>query len=125
MYRGVAVHANANAEHRAALQLLALVVAADNRLEPAEIETLREIADTWRDGSDFDFETEIRTALAAAREAMSTGNVVSLIEDIDSRISSRVLRSALYSAAQEVAESDNDVDPMEQSILAEVAVRFG
>ena len=48
-----------------------------------------------------------------------------LIDDIDQRISSRVLRRALFSAAREVAGVDDDVTPEEGTILAEVAVRFG
>jgi hypothetical protein len=51
--------------------------------------------------------------------------VLELIDDIDQRISSRVLRRALFSAAREVAGVDADVSPEEGSILAEVAVRFG
>ena len=38
LYKGVAVHANANYEHTAALELLALVMAADHNLDDAEIE---------------------------------------------------------------------------------------
>ncbi|MGK0425907.1 MAG: hypothetical protein ACJAZD_003443, partial [Ilumatobacter sp.] len=40
------------------------------------------------------------------------------------RISSRVLRSALFSASREVAGVDDEVSPEEGSILAAVAVRF-
>ena len=51
--------------------------------------------------------------------------MLELIDDIDQRISSRVLRRALFSAAREVAGVDADVSPEEGTILAEVAVRFG
>ena len=48
-----------------------------------------------------------------------------LLDDIDRRISSRILRRALFSAAREVAGVDENVTPDEGSILADVAVRFG
>ncbi|HEY5664019.1 MAG TPA: TerB family tellurite resistance protein [Ilumatobacter sp.] len=124
LYRGVAVHATANLEHTAALELLALVMAADRTLDPHEIQAIRDISDDWRDG-DFTFEKYLGPAIARAQEAIANDEVVELIDDIDRRISSRVLRRALFSAAREVADIDEAVSPEEGSILAEVAVRFG
>jgi uncharacterized tellurite resistance protein B-like protein len=123
-YRGVAVHANANEEHTAALELLALVMAADRRLSQTEIDTIKEISDDWRD-SDFTFDKYVGPAIVKAQDAITKDEVLDLIDDIDRRISSRVLRRALFSAAREVAGVDADVSPEEGSILAEVAVRFG
>jgi uncharacterized tellurite resistance protein B-like protein len=123
-YRGVAVHANADSEHTAALELLALVMAADHHLSPAEIDAIKQISDDWRD-DDFTFEKYVNAAIAKAQEAIANDGVLDLIDDIDARISSRVLRRALFSAAREVAGVDSDVSPAEGSILAEVAVRFG
>ena len=124
LYRGVAVHATANLEHTAALELLALVMAADNKLDQTEIDAIRNISDDWRDG-DFTFEKYLGPAIVRAQEAITNDEVIELIDDIDSRINSRVLRRALFSAAREVAGVDDDVSPEEGSILAEVAVRFG
>ncbi|MEZ5295837.1 MAG: TerB family tellurite resistance protein [Ilumatobacteraceae bacterium] len=124
LYKGVAVHANANYEHTAALELLALVMAADQKLDDAEIEAIKDITDDWRDG-DFTFDKYLGPAVERAQQAIADGEVVELIDDIDRRISSRVLRRALFSAAREVAGIDDDVSPEEGSILAEVAVRFG
>jgi uncharacterized tellurite resistance protein B-like protein len=124
LYKGVAVHANANYEHTAALELLALVMAADNTLDDAEIEAIKDITDDWRDG-DFTFDKYLGPAVERAQQAIADGEVVELIDDIDRRISSRVLRRALFSAAREVAGIDDDVSPEEGTILAEVAVRFG
>ena len=124
LYRGVAVHANADLEHTAALELLALVMAADSKLEQVEIDAIKEISDDWRDG-DFTFDKYLNPAVARAQSAIDNDEVVELIDDIDARISSRVLRRALFSAAREVAGIDDDVSPEEGSILAEVAVRFG
>ena len=123
-YRGVAVHATADSEHTAALELLALVMAADRHLSEVEIDTIRQISDDWRDG-DFTFEKYVGPAIVKAQDAISRGEVLALIDDIDQRISSRVLRRALFSAAREVAGVDADLSPEEGTILAEVAVRFG
>ncbi|MEO6652569.1 MAG: hypothetical protein ABIP17_07925 [Ilumatobacteraceae bacterium] len=123
LYRGVAVHANADLEHTAALELLALVMAADRSLDQVEIDAIKNISDDWRDG-DFTFDKYLGPAIARAQRAIENDAVVELIDDIDDRISSRVLRRALFSAAREVAGVD-EVSPEEGSILAEIAVRFG
>lgn len=124
LYQGVAVGANANAEHIAALELLALVVAADERVNDLEIHEIKAITDDWRDG-DFTFDKYLNPAIAKAEQAIVDGTAFELIDDIDQRISSRVLRRALFSAARDVAGIDHDVNPEEGTILAEVAVRFG
>ena len=123
-YRGVAVHATADSEHTAALELLALVMAADRRLSQAEIDTVKQISDDWRDG-DFTFDKYVGPAIVKAQDAITKDEVIEMIDDIDSRISSRVLRRALFSAAREVAGVDSDDSPEKGTILAEVAVRFG
>ncbi len=124
LYQGVAVHATANLEHTAALELLALVMAADRTLDRVELDAIREISDDWRDG-DFTFDKYLGPAIIRAQDAITKDEVTELIDDIDARISSRVLRRALFSAAREVAGIDEAVSPEEGSILAEVAVRFG
>lgn len=124
LYRGVAVHANADLEHTAALELLALVMAADRKLDRSEIDAIKDISDDWRDG-DFTFDKYLGPAVVRAQDAITKDEVVELIDDIDARISSRVLRRALFSAAREVAGVDEDLTPEEGSILAEIAVRFG
>jgi uncharacterized tellurite resistance protein B-like protein len=124
LFRGVAVHANADLEHTAALELLALVMAADRNLNQVEVDEIRAISDDWRDG-DFTFDKYLGPAIERAQEAILNDQVIELIDDIDSRISSRVLRRALFSAARDVAGIDHEVTPEEGSILAEVAVRFG
>ncbi len=119
LYRGVAVHATANLEHQAALELLALVMLADQDIADEEVELVREISTEW-----FAFEEYLRPAIEEARHAIERDRVEEFLDSIDSRISSRVLRSALFSAAREVAGADDEVSPEEGSILAEVAVRF-
>ena len=124
LYQGVAVHANADLEHRAALELLALVMAADHDLAQLEIDEIKAITDDWRDG-DFTFDKSLGPAVERAKTAIDNDEVIDLIDDVDRRISSRVLRRALFSAARDVAGVDDDVTPEEGTILAEVAVRFG
>jgi uncharacterized tellurite resistance protein B-like protein len=124
LYQGVAVHATADLEHRAALELLALVMLVDHSISDDEVELLREISTEWRQEGDT-FEQFIRPAIEEARHAIEQDRVAELLDRIDGRISSRVLRGALVSAARDIAGADDDVTPEEGSILAEVAVRFG
>lgn len=123
LYRGVAVHATADLEHQAALELLALVMLADDRITDDEVDLVREISTEWRD--DEAFEEYLRPAIEEARQAIERERVVEFLDSIDERISSRVLRSALFSAARDVAGVDHEVSPEEGTILADVAVRFG
>ena len=124
LYRGVAVHATADLEHQAALELLALVMLSDHNISDDEIELLREISTDWRNEG-ATFEQYVRPAIEEARHAIERNEIESFLDAIDERISSRILRSALFSAARDVANVDHDVSPEEGTILAEVAVRFG
>lgn len=124
LFQGVAVAANADLEHRAALELLVLVMASDHEVEQAELDTIRDISVGWRD-DDVSYNKYLAIALDRATEAIQFGTVIEMVEDIDSRISSHVLRLALFSAAREVAGVDDDVSLDEGSLLAEIAVRFG
>jgi len=124
LYRGVAVHATADLEHQAALELLALVMLSDHDISDEEIALVREISTDWREDGET-FEQYIRPAIEAARHAIERDDVEPFLDGIDGRISSRVLRSALFSAARDVAGIDDDVNADEGTILAEVAVRFG
>ena len=123
LYRGVAVHATADLEHMAALELLALVMLSDDNISDDEIALVREISSDWR-AEGATFEQYIRPAIEAARHAIERNEIASFLDAIDDRISSRVLRSALFSAARDVAGVDDNVSPEEGTILAEVAVRF-
>ena len=124
LYRGVAVHATADAEHRAALELLTLVMPADDHIDDVEVDIVREISEEWR-GNDFAFEDHIRPAIETARRAIETGRTAEFLDNIDATISSRLLRHALFSAARDVAGANEAVSPEEGTILAAVAVRFG
>ncbi len=124
LFRGVAVHANADQEHKAALELLTLVMVADQSIDSAEIEAIRNISEEWHE-SEFSFERYLGDAVAIAQQAVHDDRVAEMIADIDERISSRILRRALFSAVREVACVDDELTAAEGSILAAVAVRFG
>ena len=110
--------------NRAALELLTLVMLADHHFDPAEVDTIRDISEEWR-GEAFSFDQYLGPAMAKVRAAMEQDTIAGLLDDIDSRISSHVLRRALFSAAREVAGVDADIAAAEGSLLAEIAVRFG
>lgn len=122
LYEGVAVHATADREHMAALELLALVMLADHHLGDDELGVLRELSEDWR-GAAFSFEQYLGPAMAAARQAWAKHEVSELLDDIDGRITSRVLRMALFSAAREIV--GDDATEEEANVLGEIAVRFG
>lgn len=124
LYQGVAVHATADREHMAALELLALVMLADSHLGDDEIGVLRELTEDWR-GMAFSFEQYLGPAMARARQAYRDDTVTDMLDDIDAKITSRVLRKALFSAAREIAGVDDNITPEEGTLLADVAVRFG
>lgn len=124
LYQGVAVHATADLEHQAALELLALVMLADSNISDEEVNVVREISTEWR-SEERGFEEYLRPAIEEARRAIERNELDDFLDRVDSRISSRVLRSALFSAARDVAGVDANVSPEEGSILAVVAVRFG
>jgi hypothetical protein len=123
LYRGVAIHATADREHQAALELLALVMLADEDIVDAEVDAVREISTDWREEGES-FERYLRPAIEEARHAIERDRVADLLDSIDARISSRVLRAALFSAARDVAGVDHEVTPEEGTILAAIAVRF-
>ncbi len=124
LYNGVAVHATADQEHQAALELLALVMLSDDQISDDEVAAVREISTEWRQ-REFAFEDYLRPAIEHARRAIENDRIAEFLDQIDTRISSRVLRNALFSAAREVAGIDDELSPDEHSLLAAVAVRFG
>ena len=124
LYRGVAVHATADLEHQAALELLALVMLADDSISDSEVDLVREISTEWREEA-ATFEQYLRPAIEEARLAIERDRVEEFLDSIDARISSRILRGALFSAARDVAGIDQNVSPAEGTLLAAVAVRFG
>ena len=125
LYRNVAVHATADREHEAAVELLLLVMLADNHISDGEIDAIRNIsADSGWDSSTFSFDQYLGVAASKVRAALSEHAVDALLDDIDGRVSSNVLRSALFSAAQDVAGVDHDLDAEEESLLGQIAARF-
>lgn len=126
LYSHVSVHATADLEHEAAIDLLLLVMTSDHHISDAELEEIRQISDDsgWETAT-FSFDQYLGEAMAKVRAAVSNHTVEELLADIDDRVSNHLLRGALFSAARDVAGVDHDIDPAEQSLLGQIAARFG
>lgn len=125
LYVHVSVHATADREHEAAIELLMLVMMADRHVSSDEMDEIRNIStDSGWETDTFSFDQYIGPASAKVRSALATHNVEALLDDIDSRVASTVLRSALFSAARDVAGADHEVDADEESLLGQIAARF-
>lgn len=126
LYRGVAVHATADDEHAAALELLLLVVLADGTIRIDETEVIEQLSEDfeWTSPS-FSFASEFGNAMAKVREARVTpGGIAALFDDVDARIASRVLRAELLAACREVAGADRELSAEEAGLLAQIEARF-
>ena len=126
LYGHISVHATADLEHEAAVELLLLVMMVDHHFSESEIDEIRHISDDsgWETPT-FSFDQYLGPATAKVRAAMNSGAVDELLDDIDGRVASNVLRAALFSAARDVAGADHVVDPTERSLLGQIAARFG
>ncbi|MGE0000326.1 MAG: TerB family tellurite resistance protein [Ilumatobacteraceae bacterium] len=126
LYANVSVHATAQREHEAAIELLLLVMVADGHITDSEVDEVRRISeDSGFETETFSFDQYKGQAVSIVRAAVAAGEVDVLLDDIDGRITNTVLRQALFSAARDVAGADHDIDAAEESILAQVAARFG
>ena len=125
LYSHISVHATANREHEAVIELLLLVMFADRHITDDELDEIRVISDDsgW-ESSTFAFDQYLGQAIAKVRAAIAAHDTDTLLNDIDARIVSTVLRQSLFSAARDVAGVDHDIDPEEESLLGQVAARF-
>jgi uncharacterized tellurite resistance protein B-like protein len=126
LYSHVSVHATADLEHEAAIDLLLLVMTSDHHISDAELEEIRSISDDsgWETAT-FSFDQYLGEAMAKVRAAVANHQEEELLADIDDRVSNHLLRAALFSAARDVAGVDHDIDPAEQTLLGHIAARFG
>jgi uncharacterized tellurite resistance protein B-like protein len=125
LYSHVSVHATADKEHQAVTELLLLMMVADRHISTDEIEQIRTISEEsgWETDT-FSFDQYVGEAMAKVRQALAADTVDELLDDIDERISSQVLRQSVFSAAREVAGVDADIDAAEESLLGQLAARF-
>ncbi len=125
LYSHVSLHATANREHEAVVELLLLVMVADRHISDDELDEIRNISDDsgW-ESSTFSFDQYLGQAMAKVRAAVANHSIDTLLDDIDGRITSTVLRQSLFSAARDVAGVDHDIDLEEESLLGQVAARF-
>ncbi len=125
LYAHISVHATAQREHEAAIELLLLMMVADRHVNGGELDEIRTISEESGFETDtFSFEQYKGQAFAIVRSALTDDTVDALLDDIDARITSSVLRQALFSAARDVATVDRDISPAEEALLAQVAARF-
>ena len=70
LYRNLSVHATADREHEAALELLLLVMIADRHISDEEIDEIRQISDDSGFETDtFSFDQQLGPAIAKVRAA--------------------------------------------------------
>jgi uncharacterized tellurite resistance protein B-like protein len=125
LYDGISVHATADREHEAAVELLLLVMIADHHIGSDEIDEIRAISeDQGFESETFSFDQYLGQAMAKVRAALADDTTDALLDDIDHRISSSILRHSLFSAARDVAGADSSIVDQEASLLAQVAARF-
>jgi uncharacterized tellurite resistance protein B-like protein len=125
LYDNVAVHATADREHEAVIDLLLLVMVADRHITEDEMNEIRRISEeSGFESATFSFDQYLGPAMAKVRSAVTDGATEQLLDDIDQRITSSVLRQSLFSAARDVAGVDHRIGADEQSLLAQVAARF-
>jgi len=125
LYRNLSVHATADREHEAALELLLLVMVADQHITNDELDEIRQITEeSGFESATFSFDQQLGPAIARVRAAVAAGETEQLLDDIDARITSSVLRQSMFSAARDVARVDHEIDDAEETLLAQVAARF-
>jgi uncharacterized tellurite resistance protein B-like protein len=126
LYSHLSVHATADLEHEAAVELLLLVMLSDHHVSDDEIDEIRHISDDsgWETDT-FSFDQYLGTAMAKVRTAMEDDKVEAILDDIDGRVSNHLLRAALFSAARDVAGVDHNMVPEEVTLLGQIAARFG
>ncbi|MFZ4718829.1 MAG: TerB family tellurite resistance protein [Ilumatobacteraceae bacterium] len=126
LYSHVSVHATADLEHEAAVELLLLVMTSDHHISEDELDEIRHISeDSGWETDTFSFDQYLGKAMAKVRNAIATGGVDALLDDIDERVPNHLLRAALFSAARDVAGVDHEIDIEEQTLLGQIAARFG
>jgi len=125
LYGHVSVHATADREHEAAIELLLLVMMADRHISDTELDEIRMISeDSGWETDTFSFDQYAGVATAKVRTALADDTVADLLDAIDRRVTNGVLRGALFSAARDVAGADHAVDEQENDLLAQIAARF-
>ena len=125
LYAHLSVHATADREHEAAVDLLLLVMVADHHVTAEELDQIRMISEDQGFESDtFSFDQYLGEAMAKVRGAIERDAVEELLDDIDARIVNSVLRQSLFSAARDVAGADQRMSDSETALLGQVAARF-
>lgn len=127
VFRHVAVHATADREYEAFLELLLLVMMIDGKVSTDELDEIRAIAqDHGLETDTFSLDQHLGPASARVRGALAeAGGVDGLLDEISERVTSKVLRASLVAAANDVATADELVDDDESTLLMAIKSRFG
>lgn len=125
LYANVAVHATQDREHEAAVELLLLVMIVDHHISEEELNEIRRISeDSGWENDTFSFDQYFGQAMATVRHAVATDTIDEFLDSVDLRITSKVLRASLFSAARDVAGIDRTLDLHERNLLELLAARF-
>ena len=125
LYANVAVHATEDREHEAAIELLLLVMIVDQHISTDEVDEIRTIsAESGWESETFSFDQYLGPAMAKVRQAVSNDAIEEFLDSVDARISSKVLRASLFSAARDVAGADHELGSQEERLLGQLAARF-
>ncbi len=98
----------------------------DHHFSAEEMDEIRRVSEEsgW-DNDTFSFDQYLGPAMGKVRAAISADEIDELLDSIDGRITSTVLRASLFSAAHAVAGADSEIDVHESNLLAQLAARFG
>jgi uncharacterized tellurite resistance protein B-like protein len=126
LYSNVAVHATEDREHEAAIELLLFMMVVDHHISDTELDEIRQIsADSGWETDTFSFDQYFGPAMGKVRAAIASDEIDDFLDSIDSRVTSKVLRASLFSAARDVAGVDSEIDVHESNLLGQLAARFG
>jgi hypothetical protein len=87
--------------------------------------SLRELTEDWRGSAVLLRTSTSDRPVAKPGTAFNDDTVTELLDDIDARISSRILRRLAVLRRPAVAGSDDEITEPERALLSEIAVRFG
>jgi hypothetical protein len=129
VYGDISVHATADAEHEAVVDLLLLVAFTDHRIRIGEMDEISAVVDDlgWESAT-FSVGQYLGEGVAKVRAAIEAPEpaaaVDALLADVDHRIHNTVLRRAVAGFARGVADADHDRSLSETALVDKIRERF-
>ncbi len=125
VYGQISIHATADEEHEAVLDLLVLVMFVDGTVREGETDEIEAIvADYGWENERFSVRQHLGPAAARVRAAVGAKEVDAFLADIDRRIVNTVLRAAVHAVARDVADADGSRSAEEDRLLGQISQRF-